>query len=164
MIVVSDTSPIRGLLAIGKTDLLQLLFTEIIIPGAVEAELKKIVALQKEVKEFLESAWVKVKAVNHSESYLELRKILDEGESEAIALALLLHAHLLLMDENKGRTIAKQKGLEPLGLIGVLLRAKKLGLLAAVKPSLDELRNVHGFWLEQSFYESILAAANETAG
>ena len=39
MIVVSDTSPLTALLAIGQSDLLTKLFGDVVIPPAVKSEL-----------------------------------------------------------------------------------------------------------------------------
>ena len=161
MIVVSDTSPVRGLIAIGKPVLLQQLFSEIFIPPAVEAELLRIQFLKNEIPAFLELPWVHVKSIQHNKAYDSIRESLDEGESEAIVLAHELGAHLLLMDENKGREIAKQQGLKALGLVGVLLKAKKANYIVAVKPDLDALINTHGFWIGEGLYKNVLAAAGE---
>lgn len=103
MIVVSDTSPVRGLIAIGKSDLLKHLFQTVVIPKAVEEELLRISALQSSVQIFLQQPWVEIKQISISKEYETLRKYLDKGESEAIILAKELQADLLLMDESKGR-------------------------------------------------------------
>ncbi len=161
MIVVSDTSPIRALIAIGKADLLNKLFTEIFIPEAVKNELTRIEFLKTEITEFLHQNWVHVRQVSHDVQYHALRKSLDEGESEAIVLALILNANLLLIDESLGRQAAKEKSLRPIGLVGVLLKAKREKHLALVKPELDELINRHGFWIDAELYQAILKETGE---
>ncbi len=161
MIVVSDTSPVRALIAINKVEILQKLFSQVFIPKAVETELLRIESLKKEIALFLSRQWVIVKNVNHDKEYESIRIVLDEGESEAIALAISLHADLLLIDESKGRQIAKEKALKPLGLIGVLLKAKKENHLSLIKPELDKLMNEHGFWIDEELYSVVLKAAGE---
>lgn len=161
MIVVSDTSPIRALIAINKIEILFKLFSEVYIPKAVEIELLRIEYLKAEIALFLNQQWVIVKDVEHNRQYQAIRNILDEGESEAIALALELKADLLLIDESKGRQIAKEKSLKPFGLIGVLLKAKKENHLLSVKPELDKLIQEHGFWLGEELYKVILKTAGE---
>lgn len=163
MIIVSDTSPLRGLIAIGKTELLEQLFQKVIIPEAVKTELLRIKALEAEIRSFLNQSWIEVKQVHHTEEYSAIRKYLDEGETEAIILAQQLHADLLLMDESKGRKLAKELHLKSLGLIGVLLKAKRSSLIPAVKPLLDELMNKHGFWIQKDLYLHILESAGEQA-
>ncbi len=161
MIIVSDTSPVRALVAIGRSEILYRLFKEIYIPKAVESELLRIALLKNQIMEFLNQRWVIIQAVNHDDTYRSIRKILDEGESEAIALAISLGAELLLMDEHKGREVAKEKMLKPLGLIGVMLKAKKEKHLAVIKPDLDKLIKEHGFWLDAELYKEILRKAGE---
>ena len=161
MIVVSDTSPLHGLIAIGKTELLEQLFKKVIIPEAVENELLRIKVLETEIQYLLKQSWIEVKQVSQSEEYTFIRKHLDEGETEAILLAQQLNADLLLMDESKGRKFAKEFHLKSLGLIGVLLKAKKNSLIPEVKPLLDELMNKHGFWIQKDLYLHILESVEE---
>ena len=61
-----------------------------------------------------------------------LKLLLDVGEAEAIALAIEIQADLLLLDERRGRVVAKELGLAVTGLLGVLLVAKQQGHLVAV--------------------------------
>jgi predicted nucleic acid-binding protein len=137
------------------------MFNEVLLPGAVIEELLRINALKQEVAEFLSQPWVKKQQIQISDKYNELRKSLDAGESEAIILAQQRGAGMLLMDESKGRRLAMEMNLKVLGLMGLLIRAKKEGLIAAVKPDLDTLVFVHGFWLGRDLYQNILKAAGE---
>jgi uncharacterized protein len=88
---------------------------------------------------------------------------LDAGEAEAIVLALESHADLLLMDERLGRDIASHFSLKYIGLIGVLVVAKRKGLISAVKPYLDELRDVAGFRVKEGLYLRVLQDEGEYA-
>jgi predicted nucleic acid-binding protein len=162
VIVVSDTSPVRGLIAIGKVILLHQLFNKVILPKAVEAELLRVHALKNEVTLFISEPWVEIQQIQMSEEYFRLRKVLDQGESEAIILSKQLHAEILLMDENKGRRLAQEMNIKVLGLMGVLIKAKNAGLIAALKPELDKLIHDHGFWIQGELYRNILLAANES--
>jgi predicted nucleic acid-binding protein len=162
VIVVSDTSPIRGLIAIDKVILLHQLFNKVILPKAVEAELLRVNALKNEVKLFISEPWVEIQQIQMSEEYFRLRKVLDEGESEAIILSKQLHAEILLMDENKGRRLAQEMNIKVLGLMGVLIKAKNAGLITALKPELDKLIHEHGFWIQDELYRNILLAANKS--
>jgi hypothetical protein len=67
----------------------------------------------------------------------------------------------LLIDERQGWKIADKMGIASIGLIGVLLKAKKEGHITAVMPVVDELRTVAEFWIKDSFYEQIKALADE---
>jgi len=127
MIVVSDTSPFSALLRIGYLHLLAPLYGKVIIPGAVQKELSELANWGYDPEEIFAQSWVEVRACQHDEYYLQLRSELDEGEAEAIALAKTIHADLLLIDELKGRKIAKEEGLKIVGVLGVLLDAKEMG-------------------------------------
>jgi predicted nucleic acid-binding protein len=90
-----------------------------------------------------------------------LRRDLDQGEAESIALALELNATLLLLDEKEGRHIAERLGLRVVGVVGVLLEAKAKGVIDRVRPHLDALRQTAGFFLSEPVYQSALVLANE---
>jgi predicted nucleic acid-binding protein len=80
-----------------------------------------------------------------------LQQELAAGEAEAIALALEIGADFLLMDEHLGRETAAHLGLRCVGLVGVLIAAKRNGLIQAIKPHLDTLRNIAGFRIGTRF-------------
>jgi uncharacterized protein len=90
-----------------------------------------------------------------------LRLELDPGEAEAIACALEGSATLLLIDERRGRRVAQQLGISVIGLVGVLLLAKRRGLVAQIRPLLDGLRQRAGFWMSEALYARVLQEAEE---
>jgi hypothetical protein len=70
-------------------------------------------------------------------------------------------AELLLVDEERGRTIAQRLGLRVIGLLGVLIEAQHRGLIDAVNPILNALVNRAGFWVTRDLYVRVLQAAGE---
>jgi uncharacterized protein len=76
-------------------------------------------------------------------------------------LALELGADLLLLDEREARHAAQRFELRTIGVIGILLEAKAKGFVTSVRPHLDALRQVAGFYLKESLYQAILKQANE---
>ena len=126
MIVVSDTSPISHLHQIGRLRLLKDLYREILVPPAVERELRSAVDLHSGMDQSL----LRVALPRDIHRVTELLKILDQGESEAIVLAAEVGADLILIDEATGRDVAKQLGLRRTGLLGVLLEAKYFQIAA----------------------------------
>jgi predicted nucleic acid-binding protein len=105
--------------------------------------------------------WIEVMAVPHTENINKLLDDIDLGEAEAIILAETLHADWLLMDETKGRTIAKLYGLRIVGLLGTLLLAKEKGLISSVKEIIDDLINKAKFRVSEELYHKIILTANE---
>jgi predicted nucleic acid-binding protein len=99
--------------------------------------------------------------VNNKSLVDALRLDLDFGEAETIALAIQLQADLVLLDEQTGRRAAQYLNLTVMGVVGLLMRAKKLGLLDEMRPQFDNLREYAGFYLSQSVYEHALQLADE---
>lgn len=155
MIIVADTSPILNLDVIGRLDLLHRLFGEIIIPPAVDSELRA------EPYGFVPPAWLAVRAPAAHDRILGLLGSLDRGEAEAIVLASEIRADFILIDERRGRAAATRHGLRSLGLLGVLLLAKRQRLIAKVTPVLDSLRDSAGMWIAASLRERVLRDAGE---
>lgn len=121
MIVVSNTTPIIGLSILNRIDLLRDLFGEIHIPRTVFDELTADGANRyggQEVSAGVSAGWVLVENVPTSSVLTALKTDLDEGEADAIALALERQADLVLIDERKGRAKAKVLGLKITGTIG----------------------------------------------
>jgi predicted nucleic acid-binding protein len=84
---------------------------------------------------------------------------MDDGETEAIAVALELDAEVVL-DDRPARRLALRLGLPVVGVVGHILRAKRHGLVEAIRPDLEALRN-HGFFLGDRLLEPALSDANE---
>ncbi|MCS7266288.1 MAG: DUF3368 domain-containing protein [Armatimonadetes bacterium] len=152
MRVVSNTSPIMNLALIGRLDLLQALYTQLFIPEAVGKELECLAQHHNELKGIVGLDWIKQMSVQNRVLVKSLQSILDEGEAEAIALAAELGADLLLIDERHGRKVCQRLGIKVIGLVGVLIEAKRRGILHEVKPYLDALVGQAGFWLSQPVY------------
>jgi len=84
---------------------------------------------------------------------------LDEGERSALALALVLGA-AVLVDERRGRSCAADLGLPVVGTLGLLVRAREVGLLTQVRPLTDALL-ASGYFLAQPLIDRALAAVGE---
>lgn len=159
-LVVSNTSPLTNLAAIGDFDLLRQLFERIHIPEAVHHELGAM-GTDWPGKAEVARDWVEIHGVKMRHLVTSLNQDLDPGESEAIALGIELDATLVLMDERDGRYRARRLGLRPMGVIGALLLAKERGLIPDIRRRLDALRSDAGFWLSESVYRQALTAAGE---
>ena len=85
---------------------------------------------------------------------------LDQGEAETIVLAQELNAEWVLMDEKAGRRKLTEMGINKIGTLGILLRAKSTGLLSAVRPEIEKLRAQH-FSISQAVIDAVLREADE---
>ncbi|MDJ0582394.1 DUF3368 domain-containing protein [Crocosphaera sp.] len=162
MIVVSNTSPITSLAAIGQLDLLRQLYGKIIIPEAVYRELTEVNYPVPGTIEVQTCDWIEIKSLGDRNQLLGLfSQPLDEGESWAIVLTLELSADLLLIDERRGRSEANRLGLRITGLLGVLVEAKQKKLISALKPLLDSLKETAQFRVTEQLYIKILQMVGE---
>jgi predicted nucleic acid-binding protein len=163
MIVVSNTSPLTNLAAINHFELLQKLYGQIHIAQGVWQELNHGGQHHPGSLEVESASWCHRHEVSNRDLVTILRKDLDKGEAETLALAIELKADLVLLDEQEGRHTAVRLGLLPLGVLGVLLQAKRLGMIEEIRPRLDALRERAGFFLGNNLYLEMLEQAGEKA-
>ena len=160
MIVIADTTPLISLMKIGHLDLLHRLFGEVQIPNAVYEELVYNTRFPEESRQIQECSFINKIMVDNMEAVNLLRRSsgLDAGESEAIILSDNLNAGLLLMDEAKGRQVAKQMGIQIMGTIGMLLIAYKEHFLSKdeIFRCIDTLRAT-GRHISENLYRQLLS-------
>lgn len=163
MPVVSNTSPLWNLASIERLDLLRDQFPDIRIPPEVWQELQvwqdspEVVRLQHAV----DSQWITVESLKTPYIQQSLMLEIDRGEAAAIALALELGVSQVLMDETDGRSIAKAMGLHPIGILGVLLRAKGDGKILSLSHEMLRLRHETGFFIAESLSQYLRNEAGE---
>ena len=146
--IISDSTCLIALDRIGQLTLLKQLFEQIYVPTAVHREFGKKVS------------WIKVTSVHNPIAIKTLMIQIDAGESEVIALALEMQDCVAILDDKKARRIAQDIGLKITGTVGLLLKAKKDGVIGKIKPLLDQL-NEAGFHVGGSLYQNALRLANE---
>ena len=120
--IVSDSTTLIILFDLKKIGLLSNLFSKIYIPSTVYKE----ISVKNELKL---PAFIKVVEVEESSDLKLLRKLLDDGESEAIVLAKKMELGLII-DEKKGRKIAVNYGLKIIGLLGIIYLNIKKGYMS----------------------------------
>lgn len=160
-VVVTDTGPLIALARSGHLRLLELLFREIILPKGVHRELclEQPLPGSAELNAVLSKAdsIYRVQAARRIETLLS--ELLDPGEAEAIALAAEKDC-LLLIDERKGRRVARKQGIRIIGTGRILIAAKKYGHLENVREPLVRLRAC-GYRLSDALCQEILRLAGE---
>lgn len=161
MIVVSNTSPLIGLASIRRFDLLHQIFGRITIPQAVYREsVTKGRESGGAKREVTEATWIDTRTVSDRAAVTSLLERLDEGEAETILLAREMTADWVIMDERKGRKIVTKWGFHKIGTLGILLKAKQLGLLSVVRPEI-ELLCQEDFMVSQDVVDAVLRYAGE---
>jgi predicted nucleic acid-binding protein len=159
MLTVSNTSPLLNLAIIDHLSLPEKQFQTVYIPEAVLAELRVNENLNgsNHLKTALEKGWLKVQSVQNKAFVKLLRRELDQGESEAIALAIEKQADLILLDEKEGRRIARTLNLRITGILGIAIKAFQNGDLESMSEFIQKLRTQAHFHVSPSLEQQILA-------
>ena len=158
MIIISDTSPLCYLILIDCIEVLPILYKTVIIPQAVYQELQAE-ATPKTVKEWIQNYpdWLIIRNItNSSDSELDQ---LDRGEREAIILAEEIKANLLIVDDKAARTMATQRGLKIIGLLGILIGAARNNLID-LPTKVNQLQET-SFFISPKLLQSILSQYEE---
>ena len=155
MLVIADTGPVNYLLLIGHIDILPTLFGPVILPSAVREELADI-GTPRAVRDWIADppSWIDVRAAVTDCPSTESLKALDSGEAAAIALAIELHADLLLMDDREGVIAARREGFAVTGTLGVLTLAADRRLIN-LPEAFDRLKQTN-FRYRQEILDELL--------
>ena len=161
MIVVSDTTPLIGLASIGRLNVLLELFGEVYIPRVVYDETVTHGRAEGNAKQDVDNAgWIHVAQVQDRLAVNILLDEMDLGEVETIVLAGEMKADWVLMDEKKGRRKLSQLDIPKIGTIGVLLKARQIGLIPNLKHEIEGLQKA-GFSVSQIVVDEVLKIAGE---
>lgn len=153
-LIVSDTTTLIVLEELERLSLLGSIFEKVLLPTAVAAELE---AGSPDIKRKLEqSGCFEIVKLGRSELLDSLNLVLDQGESEAITLAVE-KGLLILIDERKGRKQAKRLNLTVVGFGGVLISAVRTGVLSTEEAQvmLDKAI-INGYRLSNQLYVRIM--------
>jgi uncharacterized protein len=159
--IVADASPLIALALVEHLTLLSDLFDEVLVPEPVAAECTVELSRPgaRAIQDAIDTGRLQVIEVPGGPGVVELTSILDRGEAAAIVLAQE-RTLPLLMDERRGRTVAARMGLQVIGTAGLLVVAKRRGLVTAVAPLLDEMRG-RGYRLADGLVERVLEQCGE---
>lgn len=161
MIVVTDTSVVLNLCALQQERLLADVFGRVLAPPAVMEEFERLASVDPRFTGLTFPVFVQVSAATQIAPSLVLNQRLHQGEREALSLAAELGADAVLMDERAGRAAASSLGLSSIGVLGILVQAKTLGLLPAIKPLLDRLHHQARFWIAPALIQQVLDSVGE---
>lgn len=160
IIVVSDCSPIRALHHLGLLGLCHDLYGAIVVPAAVRDELRRPTSTCPAI-DIASFPHFAVQIPRAAPTSVGVPPDLDPGETQAIALAVELHADLVLMDERKGTQAAREMGLTTIGVFGLLLEARRKGLINQLLPLVDRLISELRFFASPSLRQRLAQLAGE---
>jgi uncharacterized protein len=159
--IVCNSGPVIALGILNRLDLLKALFSEVLIPQAVQQEIQQGGANQLGLPAFKDAEWIRVLPFKGERNAL-LESLLDVGESAVISLARQEQVTLVLLDERKARKVARDiYGLQVIGTARILVEAKRSGLLKEIAPLFGKLRQ-EGYWIHDSIVQAALKEVQET--
>jgi hypothetical protein len=164
---ISDSSTLIHLAALGRLILLREYYTEVFIPPAVWREVVEEGRGRpgaREVEEAARVGWLKVVAATDEPLVRLLKRELQDGEAEALALAVERQVEIVLLDESEARRVAAVYGLRKTGVVGILIQARLDGKVTSLRQELDRLRQDAGFWITEDLYRQALEAVGEGTG
>jgi predicted nucleic acid-binding protein len=127
--IISDTSCLIILSNINEIDLLRRMYGKIITTAEVAEEFGQMLP-----------DWVEIRLASdiYRQKILELQ--IDRGEASAIALAIELVDSVVILDDYKARKVAESLGIQIIGTIGIIIKAKRNGIIESIKPFLQKIR------------------------
>ena len=142
--IISDTSCLISLDKLGLLHLLKQFYKEITITPEVNMEWGKPVP-----------NWVVENRAQNIELQSKLENKLGKGEASSIVLALELQPSIVIIDEAKGRKIAKTFNLEVIGTLGILILAFRNGYLNDLENTLLNLKS-NGFRVSDALLQKVI--------
>jgi len=137
--VICDTSPLQYLYQLDLLHILPALPGQVIVPPAVVEELTVGRAQGISLPDVARLDWVNVRRPA-SEPALPLVTDLGPGETQVLMLALESRDAVVVLDDALARQVAEMLDIRLTGTLGLLLDAKRAGLVPAVAPLLDKLQ------------------------
>jgi predicted nucleic acid-binding protein len=161
VIVVADTSVLINRCRVGQGGLFKSLFLEVVIPPEVAAEFDALTLSVPRFSGLCLPAGIREQSPAALHPSVRAAEGLDVGEAAALSLAVEIHADAVLIDERRGHEVALQLGLHTIGLLGILLRAKAVGIVPQIAPVIERLERDAGFWISEKLRADVLRLAGE---
>lgn len=157
--IICNTSPLQYLHQIGVLYILPALVRTVTVPPAVQEELNTGRNLGLSLPDLQSLDWIVVRGPS-SPVTLSLVTDLGSGEREVLALALETPDSVCVLDDALARQVARTLQLRITGTLGVLIDAKRAGIIPTVRPLLDQLQSF-GFRLAAHTRTAVLKLAGE---
>jgi hypothetical protein len=159
--LVSDTSLLLYLGRIDRIQLLPMLYEPIYVPEPVLWELDTGRLLRSNTVDPREIGWVNIVAVSQTDLDLLPANRLGYGEKEVIAYGKANENCVVGLDDRQARLFAGELGIQIVGLIGLLIKAKRRGLVRVVEPLLGAAQ-ASGFYISDQLYQVVIELAGES--
>ena len=159
--IVGDSSPLIALAIIGQLELLPKLYQRVVVPTMVWEEVTVHGAGLPGALAVSQLTWLETQAPA-PELLQPLAILVDRGEAQVIALALSMPGSTVLLDDAQARRVAERFGVIRIGTLGILRRAKKTGLIGAIKPYLMQLQD-NGIYIRKNLIDAVLRDVGELA-
>lgn len=105
--------------------------------------------------------WIYIENINDTDDRKMYKAKLHAGEVDVMILAQESpRADLVIIDDNAAKKTAKYLGLNVTGTLGVLLKAKKMGVIPSVKEAIDVIQN-NGFYISERIIDMVMKQAGE---
>lgn len=149
VLVVADSSVLIAFHQIGLLDILRVLYDRVVVPPAVAREVSPSVGRLPD--------WVT--EIEPTTSH-RLTLTLDDGEREALSLAVEILFDAVLTDDLAARRVGERLQMRVIGSVGILGESKKRGLIDVVTPLLNAMR-ANGLYISDRLVDEVLATAGE---
>lgn len=158
-VIIADSSPLISLAIIEQLELLSQLYQRVLIPPSVWDEVTVQGAGLPGSLAVSQAVWLEIQAPDPN-ILQPLSILVDRGEAEVIALGQSMSNSLVMLDDARARRVAERLGTRCIGTIGVLRRAKKAGLISAIKPHVEQLQR-SGIFIAPKLIEAVLQDVGE---
>ncbi len=158
-VAVADSGPLICLARINQLELLPRLFAKILVPPEVWDEVTVRGQGHPGAYEVSKATWLTIQEPD-PQLVKPLSILVDAGEAQAIALAQITADCTILLDDARARKIAQRLSIKQIGTIGLLLRAKRRGVVETIRPHIDALVE-NGIYIRKELIDAVLKNAGE---
>ncbi len=157
--IIADSDPLISLAIIDRLDILPLLYQRVVVPPAVWHEVTVKGKGMPGADAVARLSWLEI-GKPEPQVLQPLSILVDPGEAEVIALAQSVADSIVLLDDSQARRVAERFDIPRIGTLGVLRRAKKQGLVTAIRPHIEQLR-AHNIYMSDRLVEAVLQDVGE---
>lgn len=157
--IIADSGPLISLAIIEQLELLKQLYQQVLVPPAVWHEVTVKGRGMPGAQAIAQLTWIEIRKPE-PQVLQPLSILVDPGEAEAIALAQSIADSIVLLDDSQARRVAERFNIPRIGTLGILRRAKKRGLIAAIRPHVEFLK-ANNIYMADNLVEAVLKDVGE---